>query len=234
MRQNNKGLVLTVSAVIEGLFFIGCIAILYWLFLSRILDIHVSVNEATAERHATNLANVLISSEKLAYEKDGKISRGILDSSKLDEVFIKKNDFLSGVGVYLQPKDIGLGYPNTLNLVGVIDLESCQNSDCDGWIASLSGPVTIEGLSPVKFTNCMAENIKIDAGSFFRFLVGSVPAAIWQPWDIEKCVKNTSPSNTLSFFTGSLISSSGLPILIRYPNGDLHMGRITVGVGEWV
>ena len=234
MRRKNKGIVLTISAVIEGLFVTGVLALLYWMFLSRVLEVHVVVSEMNAERHAINLANVLISSEKLAYEKDGKISRGILDSTKLDNVFINKREFLSDVRVYLEPKDIGIGYPNTLNLVWVLDLDSCQDSDCDGWMASLSGPVTLEGLKPVKFTECLAENVKLDQwGSNFRFYFGGIFGALWQPQDIEKCIKNANPLGVKSFFTWSAISSSGLPVLIRYPDGDLHIGRIKAGVGEW-
>jgi len=295
MQRNNKGIVLTISAVVEGLFFIGVISLLFWLFLSRVLEIHNSATEANAERHAINLANVLISSEKLAYgegeicsgiqypcnhyitsssclnancgwvaqdqscygtpydcshysssssctdagctlvyEKEGKLSRGILDSSKLDSTFTKNS-------VNYGPKDIGVGYPNTLNLVKVIDLESCQDNSCDMWMAVLSSPTTIEGLSVAKFANCMSDTASTDIGSIFRAIPAQIGgplvatvAALWQPWDIEKCIKNTVPENVKSFFTGSLISSEGLPVLIRYPNGDLHVGRIVVGVGEWI
>lgn len=240
--KRSKGLSLVVSAVLGALFTIGVIALFYWLFLSKILEIHVAIDEATTERHAINLANVLISSEKLAYE-DGKIQRGVLDSNKLDNLFIKKDTFLSDVSRYILPVDIGIGYPNTLNLVEVLDLEKCDNiGNCDGWIASLSGPISLEGLDIVKFATCLAENIKIDVGSIFRFagsgiLLGhaaGAPAALWQPWDIEKCVKNTIPPSLNEFFTNSEISSKGLPVLIRYQDGTMHVGRIIVGVGEWL
>lgn len=247
MQKKNKGIVLTISTVLEGLFVVGVIAFLYWFFLSRVLEIHVTVNEATIERHAINLANVLISSEKLAYEEDGKISRGILDSSKLDSVFVRKDKFLEEVinQKSFPSTDIGIGYPNTWNLVDVIDLETCQSSGCDGWIISLSGPVSLQGLSTVKFVNCLVDNIKVDIGSLFRYNlvstlagpiagpVAGIAGALWQPLDIEKCVKNTIPASINSIFTGTPISSRGLPVLIRYPNGDLHIGKIIVGVGEW-
>lgn len=246
MQKKSKGIALTISAALESLFVLGIIAFIYWFFLSRILDIRVSVMEATAERHAINLANVLISSEKLAYKDNGKISRGILDASKLDNVFINKNDFLADVRGSLQPKDIGIGigYPNTLNLVEVIDLEKCKNyvtstrppttvTECDGWIASLSGPVTLQDLSIPKFLDCLEQNKKIDVGSIFRGFIGGIPGVFWQPWDIGKCAQNTIPSNIKSIFTGTPISSKGLPIVIRYPDGSLHSGRMVVAVGEW-
>jgi hypothetical protein len=233
--RSRKGLALTFGAVLEGLFTIGALSLLYWLLLSRFLEIHLAVTEATVERHAINLANVLISSEKIAYEKDEKISRGVLDSSKLDDVFIRKSEFLAYAKGYLQPKDIGIGYPNTLNLVEVIDLENCKDSECDGWIVSLSGPILLEGLSVSKFATCLTENVKIEIGSLFRLIATGDPVmALWQHWDINKCIQNTMPGSVKSFFTASSISSKGLPILIRYPNGELHIGKIIVGVGEWV
>lgn len=233
-RHDRKGIVLTFGMVLEGLFVIGIIALLYWFFLSRILEIHMVIDEMTAERHAMNLANVLISSEKLAYEEDGKIQRDVLDSEKLDSIFSTKHDFLSNIKTLLEPKDIGIGYPNTLNLVEVIDLDTCNGQDCDGWIVSLSGPISLEGLSTVKFSDCLADNIKLDVGSIFRYAAGGLAGALWQPWDVEKCVKNTIPANIKSIFTGSFISWKGLPVLIRYPNGDLHTGRIIVALGEWI
>ena len=241
-RRQSKGISLTFSAVLEGLFLIGAVALLFWLFLSKILDIRVAIDEATTERHAINLANVLISSEKLAY-KDEKILRGVLDSSKLDNLFIKKNSFILNPLSYMtKVADIGIGYPNTLNQVVIIDLEKCGNDNCDGWIGLLSGPISIEGLSIVKFTECMGQNIKIDVGSIFRGIVGGIiggpvgafVGTLWQPWDLDKCIKNTIPPSIKGIFTGSPISSKGLPILIRYQDGTMHIGRIIVGVAEWV
>jgi hypothetical protein len=232
--QNRKGLTLTFGAVVEGLFTIGILALLFWFLMSKFLEIHSFVNELTVERHAINLANVLISSEEIAYEKDGKIWRGVLDSSKLDDVFVKKDEFIADTDENLQPKDIGIGYPNSLNLVEVIDLESCQNSECDGWIVSLSGPVLLKDLSVTRFASCLSENVKLDIGSIFRWIVGGPAAALWQPYDINKCVQNTVPGSIKSLFTGTPISSKGLPVLIRYPDEKLHVGKIIVGVGEWV
>lgn len=244
MQKKNKGIVLTFSAVIEGLFIIGVLGFLYWFFLSRFVNIRVSIDETLTERHAINLANVLMSSEKLAYEENGKISRGILDSNKLDSVFIKKDDIAGRTTFLLQPKDIGIGYPNTLNLVTVVDMEKCQNNDCNGWMVSLSGPATLQGLSIGEFANCLSEhqNKNIDLGSYFRMIAGyelggpfmGFLAGSWQPWDIEECVKNKIPPSIKSFFTDTPISSKGLPVLIRYSDGELHVGKIVVGVAEWI
>jgi len=234
-QKNNKGFSETVNAVFGGLFVIGVIALLYWLFISRIFEMRTSMTEALTERHAMNLANVLISSEKLAYEQNGKISRGILDSTKLDTVFINKNDFLADIKILFQPKDIGIGYPNTLNLVLIVDNKKCTNSECEGWIASLWGPMSLEASYIAKFSTCMEESRNKDLGSMiFRGLISGAVGDIWLPFDTEKCQKKTMPESIKAFFTGTPISSKGFPIVIRYPDGELHIGKIIVGVGEWV
>jgi hypothetical protein len=233
-QRRNKGISITLSFILGALFAIGIIGLLYWLLLSRILEIHIAINENTNERHAINLANVLISSEKIAYEKEGVIMRDVLDKEKLDKVFVKKSEFLSDIKAFAQPKDIGIGYPNSINIVRIIDLEKCSLNDCEGWIAFLSGPVSLKGLSISKFASCLSEHVKLDAGLVFRWIVGGTVIGLWQPYDLKNCVQNTIPSSLKSLFSKSKISSEGLPVLIRYPNGELHFGRISVAVGEWV
>lgn len=235
MQKKSKGMAGTLDAALQALFAIGVIALFVWIFISVILDIITSMAESATERHAMNLANVLISSEKLAYEKDGKISRGILDSTKLDENFIKKSDALADFKLFFEPRNIGIGYPNTLNMVLVIDEEKCQDSECDGWSASLWGPVSLEGLSISKFSTCLEESKSKDVASMvFRGLISGAVGDIWLPFDVEKCNKQTMPEGIKSFFTETPVSSKGFPIIIRYPDGELHAGRIIVGVGEWI
>jgi hypothetical protein len=234
-QEKSKGIVITLSAILEGLFFIGIMGFLYWFFLSRILELHVAIEEFTNERQTINLANLLISSEKIAHEKDGGIMRGVLDAEKLDSVFIKRTDFVSDVQALFQPIDIGIGYPNSINIVRVVDLEKCDSSgNCDGWIAVLSSPVTLQGLSITKFNSCLSEHVKLDLGSVFRWIFGGPLLGLWQPWDLKNCVQNTVPSGIKSVFTKSEIISSGFPVLIKYPDGELHVGRISVGVGEFI
>jgi hypothetical protein len=215
--------------ILKGLFAIAIIGLLYWLFLDTILQMHVAINENTNERHAIQLANVLISSEKLAYENDGKMMRGILDVDKLDEIFV-----ISGSLNLVSIKDIGIGYPNSLTLVRIIDLEKCNSFDiCDGWIGYLSGPITLQGLSIVNFGDCVSEHAKADVGSLFRGLFTGPALAWWNPLDLANCAENNLPSSFKLLFTDSQITSEGFPIVIKYPNGDMHLGRIYVLLGEF-
>jgi hypothetical protein len=228
-KKKNKGLTLTVSLILGGLFAIGLIGLIYWIFISRILEVHVAIDEYTNERHAINLANLLLSSEKIVYEKEGKLMRGILDSEKLDNIFSKESSFSVA-----NPIDIGIGYPNSITIVRILDLESCSSfGDCKGWVATLTGPTSLEGLSIAKFANCLSEHVKLDIGLIFRWAFGSI-MGLWQLWDLKNCVQNTVPPSIKSFFTNSEISSEGFPILIRYPNGELHLGRMSVAIGEFL
>jgi hypothetical protein len=218
-QKKSKGLTLVLSAILGGLFAIAIMGLLYWLFLTRILEMHVAIDENTNERHAINLANVLISSEKIVYEKEGKIMRGILDVEKLNSV---------------QPNDIGIGYSNSISVVRIVDLEKCSSpNNCEGWIFFLSGPVSLEGLSLTNFYACLSEHVKLDIRLVFRGIIFGW-LGLWQPLDLKNCAQNTAPSTLSSFFSKSQISSEGLPILIRYPTGELHAGRILVAVGEWI
>ncbi|MEM5853174.1 MAG: hypothetical protein QXG39_00920 [Candidatus Aenigmatarchaeota archaeon] len=230
--KKNKGLVITLNLILGALFAVGLIALIYWIFISRILEVHVAIEENTLERRAINLANLLISSEKIAYEKDGKIMRGILDSEKLENIFSREYIFLSQE---LKTKNIGIGYPNSIILVRVLDLEECDSSgNCKGWATLLSGPISLEGTSINKFLKCLSEHVKLDVGSIFRWAVGGIVLGLWQPWDVKNCVQNTMPANVKAIFTTSKISSQGLPVMIKYPNGELHLGRISVAIGEFL
>ena len=229
-QAKNKGLTHTMMFILKGLFAIAIIGLLYWLFLDTILQMHVAINENTNERHAINLANVLISSEKLAYENDRKMMRGILDVDKLDEIFVRSGSF-----TLIPIKDIGIGYPNSLTLVRIIDLEKCNSFDiCDGWIGYLSGPITLQGLSIVKFGECLSEHAKANVESLFRGILTGPALAWWHPLDLQNCVQNNIPSSFSSIFSNSQITSEGFPIVIKYPNGDMHLGRIYVLLGEFL
>ncbi|MHA1828276.1 MAG: hypothetical protein ACTSX6_06470 [Candidatus Heimdallarchaeaceae archaeon] len=262
--KRNKGLALTVSAVLTGLFFVGAAAFLYWFILSHFLTIRTVVSQAETERHAMNLANVLISSEKLAYVKDGKIYRGVLDSRKLDSFFTKKGGTQDvGSSEYIDAlltdvKEIDLGYPNTFNLVNIIDLSSCdQEGNCAVWSTSLLGPITVERSKVMNFLDCLKQSFDNDVTGWVRrsagcgigaviggVIGGPLGAAIgcgvgfvtmlWNWNDIMMCATNNLPESVKAFFvSGSPISYEGLPVVILYPDGTTHAGRIQVGVLEW-
>jgi hypothetical protein len=184
-KRRSKGITLTISAVLEGLFFIGIVALGYWFILSRILDIHVTTLSSDNERHAINLANVLLSYENLAYVKDGKIQRGVLEAEKLDNFASKKGstydfnktEFISGM--LENYKEIEFGYPNSFNVVTVVDLDSCKPDEgCTTWVTTLVGPTSVEGLSVNDFIRCLKENFKNDPQDWARRAGGCGAGAV--------------------------------------------------------
>lgn len=230
-RQKNRGIVFTLTSIIEGFLIILVVAFLLWFFLNKIMEIHVSVEENLNERHSIILANALISNEKIAYIKDGKILRGVLDAEKLDKLFIKKSDFLSYTKLLTNDVDLGISYPNSIIIVLVLDLEKCEDNDCDGWIVRLKSPLSLPGISLINFMECLNSNIKVDVGIIFRFFLS--PGGLWQPWDIDKCIKNNIPPSFKSFFNKNRITSQGFPILIKYKD-SIHAGRVFIGLGEFI
>jgi len=230
-QQKNKGITFTLTSIIEGFLVILVVALLLWFSFNKIVEIHVTVEENLNERHSIILANALISNEKIAYIKDGKILRGVLDAEKLDKLFIKKSDLLSDVKLLTNDVDLGISYPNSIIIVLVLDLEKCDNNDCDGWIVRLKSPLSLSGISLINFMDCLNSNIKVDVGTIFRFFLTT--GGLWQPWDIDKCVKNNIPPSFKSLFNKNRITSQGFPILIKY-NDTIHVGRVFVGLGEFI
>jgi hypothetical protein len=262
-KKSSKGLALTISAILEGLFLIGGIAFIYWLILNIFLQVRISIGQAQTERYGLNLANVLISSEYLAYVEDGKISRGLIDSRKIDSFASKKGGTLDvNSSEYMHGlrdnwKQLDIGYANTVSLVNIIDLESCDTEkNCTIWSTSLIGPT--DYLENAKqFLGCLVESFDNDISGWTRRTAGCAGGAIiggivggpigaavgcgigflvtlWNPRDIGNCFQQSMPEYLKNlFYTGSPISYEGLPVIIRYPNGALHAGRINVGVFSW-
>jgi len=229
---------ITTNTIIVGLLTIAVVAFFYYILISKLYEIHTTVLEYEAERHAINLANILISSKQLAYESNSKIYRGILNASKLDALMYRKSDAFSNIKAVLQPKNIGIGYPNTFMLVEVIDLDTCTHSNCDGWIVSLQGPTTFSGSFLSKFGSCLVEKVSQETITevWFKWFtqIGRMLNVFHPFGDIQECAKKAAPVSLKEFFsTGTLITRIGLPVDIWYPDGTIHAGRIIVGVAEW-
>ena len=237
--KNHKGSIL-ITSIIVGLLAVGAIAFLIYTFISKLYEMHTVTLEYETERHAINLANVLMSSDKLAYEQNGKIYRGILNASKLNDTMYNRSEFLSDISGKLKKlKDIGIGYPNSYMIVEVIDLNTCKkNNECDGWVVSLKGPNTL-GINTKEFVNCLGSKITqqntITETWFKWFTLPGQMLNLFPPFgDINECARKVElPSVKEFFFSSSLITRIGLPVDVWYPNGTIHAGRIIVGVAEW-
>ncbi len=134
--------------------------------------------------------------------------------------------------VLTTPIDLNISYPNSIILVSIVDLESCNEHYCFGWLVRLYSPVNIEYLSLSRFASCLANNLKVDIGTFFRVVFSGI-GGLWQPYDVKKCQINEAPKLSL-YSTKSTIGSSGLSVMLLYPNGTMHVGRMKVVIGEFI
>lgn len=242
----SKGITLTFQSVLVALFVIGVASYILYQTWINFLQLHVIVSENEVERRTINIANVLLSYEDLVYIDD-TINRGIFDAEKLDSLtkYLKNpntpeytNTLIEAV---INSEEWRIGYPNSYIIFVVIDLESCVRG-CSGWVGAFKGPFTIKAAYTSRFINCLADpnNIDLSVNTIFRTLTTGPITTLWQPWDLRKCWENTLYSfergekiENVFLYTSIPSISSGFPVLIRYPNGDLHIGRIFVGVWQW-
>ncbi|MEM5843925.1 MAG: hypothetical protein QW841_01640 [Candidatus Aenigmatarchaeota archaeon] len=106
-----KGLAFAISEVFQIAGIIACIIFVIFLWKGYYFDVGIQVNEGREERSVITIANILLSSPRLAYEEDGRIQRAVLDSSKLSS--ISANDLINEVS-----------YPKTKYKVSVKNLRT--------------------------------------------------------------------------------------------------------------
>lgn len=233
MLRRSKGVTLTLSALLEGLFFITLIAVIYWFFASRFLQVYIIMEENVVERKTLLFLNSLIASEALAVEKDNKLVYGIVSDRKLKEV-------IDTTSLRIDFQKLKLGYPNYFHVVRVMDLEDCDSSNvCKSWVGT--GLYLTEASPEASYLadliRCFIENFKLDIGAILRFIATKFNiAALWHRNDIEKCIKESGiPENLFLPFSKSEVISKGLPILIYYEERDImHIGRISGGLWKVV
>lgn len=162
--MDRKGLELAFDAVIVGFIVLGAIALIYFLFFSRILNVYAVVAEHEADIHTINLAQVLMSSE-LAYSDGNTVQRGVFDKGKLD----------AG-----QLENLDIWYPDAIAVVGIEDLETGYR-----WDPVVLAPEKVGGVMMSDVLNCLSDRFDFNVlEMFFR-----IPA--FSPWkwpDLLKCL----------------------------------------------
>jgi hypothetical protein len=237
----SKGITVCISVALITLFVIGIMAFLLWATSARFLQLHIVVEENEVERRTINMANVLLSYENLVYSSASeKNFRGVFDSEKLNKfaTFLSKAETKDYVDAIINEarnaKELNIGYPNTYTIFSVVDLESCSNEKCDGWVGVFKGPFSIDATYAIRFIDCLANHFDVGVGSIFRGIALGPIFTLWQPWDLAKCGKDAMSGLKEIFFgySSSPAISSGFPVLIQYPNA-IHIGRLYVGVWQW-
>jgi len=265
LQERSKGSV-EVNVIITGLFAIGVMVFIYYIFLVKVVEIRSMVDEYGTERHAINLANALISNRAIACEDLGIVQRGILDKQKLDGVFNfsddsfrRKEEVLTLLTAWIDESKLGnLSYPNTLNFVFIVDLDNCNAKGCYTWGGILTSPISLGNTQTVSFLKCLQDTFDMSGGAWIKrigacgagaiiggYIGGPIGAAIgcaigftstlWSSDDLQQCFQKAGMPQFFKewFATGTPISHQGLPVLIRYPDGSLHTGRIIVSLLEW-
>ena len=223
---HSKGIANIPSQILILLIAAGLVAAVYFLWIENYIDVKVIVSEFQVERRAINLAQAMLSHEKLAYNDGERFYRAMFDKEKLDRIMVKgavnPTVFLSA-----NSELSNLAYPDSVAYIVVQNLETGEV-----WSAMLSGPVTLQGTSYQNFIACMTKNLKIDFGSIFR--IPSGPLAAWDVWDLQKCTSLIDKKKYENFFASqSDITQRGFPVAIR--SGDeINVGRIHVGLMEWL
>jgi hypothetical protein len=235
---------------------IGVAAFFYWFNFARFFQLHVFVSENEVERRSINMANVLLSYEE--FLPNDHHFRGIFNKTSLDELatYLEKPDTTTYANAIIDSiqnaRETNIGYPNSYIIFSVVDLETCDGNNCNGWVGAFKGPISLQAAYVTRFLDCLANNIDTEdpIGSIFRGLATSitvgrlfppltVAATLWQPWDIKKCWDNTigELGQELGYiffgYTSVPTISKGYPVIILYPNGEEHIGRLSVGVFQW-
>jgi hypothetical protein len=106
-----KGLYKMLADMFGGILIVAlCIAI-FFLFVGYYVIIKGVIKSSEEERKTINLGHVLISSDKLVYSDEKRISRAILDENKLDE--IDSNELFKEIG-----------YPNYNYFIQIINSDT--------------------------------------------------------------------------------------------------------------
>jgi hypothetical protein len=157
----------TINVIISGLFAIGVAAFIVLILFKHFQEIHILNMQARSERNAFYLANALISHEKIVYEKDGIRYRGVLDSRKLDKIFIKSTngadeDFIRQTinpSNLITLEKLDLSYPNSISWIYIIDIDRCNERECLVW-----GGVTVSLTKDILFDNPVTNFAKCSFG----------------------------------------------------------------------
>jgi len=217
-----KGMATSIAQVLTALAAIGVIAFLYFLMYGKYFELHTIVMSNEAKRHVIDMAQVLLSSDKLVYEEDfgglesnkiKRFHRAIFDREKLDEQLINEYYFISQ-GTVTKDSEIRreVSYPNAATKIIVYDMESGTR-----WILSFGGP-GLEGVE--QFFICLYNNID---ENFFGYPKPYNIFRLWDWWQAKECFD--------TYETKIGVFQKDFPVLIK-EGEELHAGRLFIRVME--
>lgn len=228
VQKKSKGLAITTNTFIWGVVILVGIAFLVWFFVSRYVEIDNTIKDETSKRETFNLLNYIISSPEFAYiDEDGKLYRGVIDTSKLGRIMVTKDEFnndLDNIGLTVT----NISYPNSIYILRILDLE-----DNDGWIGFFISDV---------FEDKYRDDIDLDD---IKNQILTLLSSGCDPfeWDYHSQSVSCKPICNQPFediyetggkdanFYDGYASSKGLPIILLYRKDgkvETHVGRIVL------
>ncbi len=234
----NEFLALLVSAIL--------IIFVFVLGITNYFDVKTVVRDFQTDRHTLDIAQALLSSDKLVYTDSSVLDndsfhRALFDKEKLDDVL--KHDVEQGILLNSKGK-LNIAYPNSIMMITIVDLESEPSPKI--WFDTVYGSLTYEQSNIIEWTtgwnNCLSNQAnmykKIDMKNLveeqFKLKLGP-----WDIWDLQKCVP--AIATLMSPMTGEKLeniwaskiplSTKGFPVAIK-DGDDVHMGVMKVWLIE--
>lgn len=97
--MNKKGQAFTPANFLAGLLAVSFVVFILYLWYGKYFDVQTIVKENEFERKEITLAQILLSSDKLAYVDENKvIHRAVLDKTKLDNIEKDSKSLFSEIG----------------------------------------------------------------------------------------------------------------------------------------
>jgi len=182
---------ITIGVIISGLFAIGVAAFSLYLLFKIFQQVHTINIQAATERDGIYLANALISHEKIIYEKNGIKYRGILNATKLDEIFPVKSEkgfndaeklkLIFNPSNWISKDKVDLAYQNSYALILIVDLDDCNENRCIAWggmsVNLNYWELFVEEHPFVKFGKCLFESFDVSLGHAQKMLAGCTAGA---------------------------------------------------------
>ena len=223
LKQGRRGIASWIAQMLTALVAIGVVAFLYFLFFARYFDIQVIVDSAEVQRHVINMAQVLLSSDKLVYEEDivgydGAITkrfhRAVFDKTKLDEQLLNEAYFDTYKSTTKDSEiQKEVSYTNTSTDIVVYDIDSGTK-----WILSF-GETGIQGIG--ELLTCLYNNI--DKSFFGVFPNPFNVYLLWDHWQAKACFD--------TYTTKIGVFEKEFPVLIKVGD-ELHAGRLLIRLME--
>jgi hypothetical protein len=201
--MRKKGLATLFAQIFFGLVTVFLSVLLYIFLTGAFVDLSTAVKENTADRNTINMAQILMSSDRLAYNDGYQIHKGVFDVEKVRTEIIP-NPTLSDE----------ISFPNSIVAIGIKDLQ-----DDTEFKTIFVGEARIFKRTVVDFFSCAIKILEPEFnGIFTRVDIIDIP-------EITSCyIENP---------LGSQSSIRDFPVSIRISDGTVHPGILSVNLRQY-